>query len=194
MHVGLRVECVNFRNWLGIRTIRARACSNQNTKMQGSRTRGAFILFEGIDRSGKTTQCSKLVEHLQKSRVRLSSSSSSSWLHTAITLHDLCMQQEKCELWRFPDRTTTLGQMINGYLQSNVELNDAAVHLMFAANRWEKRCETEGKENPRRLTSSSSQQIHALTSRVGHVARGRPVLVLRLGVHNGQEAARHLQR
>jgi dTMP kinase len=29
--------------------------------------RGAFILFEGVDRCGKTTQANRLVEHLKKS-------------------------------------------------------------------------------------------------------------------------------
>ena len=33
-------------------------------------SRGAFILFEGIDRSGKTTQCSKLIEHLKSMQAR----------------------------------------------------------------------------------------------------------------------------
>ena len=28
-------------------------------------SRGAFILFEGVDRCGKTTQCSRLVERLK---------------------------------------------------------------------------------------------------------------------------------
>ena len=31
--------------------------------------RGMFILFEGVDRSGKTTQCTRLVEHLKASDV-----------------------------------------------------------------------------------------------------------------------------
>jgi dTMP kinase len=47
--------------------------------------------------------------------------------------------QVKAELWRFPDRTTEIGQMINRYLSNGVELDDAAVHLAFSANRWEKR-------------------------------------------------------
>ena len=47
--------------------------------------------------------------------------------------------QVESELWRFPDRTTVIGQMIDGYLASNVELDDAAVHLLFSSNRWEKR-------------------------------------------------------
>lgn len=35
------------------------------------------------------------------------------------------------------DRTTAIGQMINAYLQSTSELDDKAIHLLFAANRWE---------------------------------------------------------
>ena len=76
--------------------------------------RGAFILFEGVDRCGKTTQSTKLVEALKSSGVN-------------------------AELWRYPDRTTSMGQMINSYLQSKTEMDDGAIHLLFAANRWEKR-------------------------------------------------------
>ena len=43
------------------------------------------------------------------------------------------------ELWRFPDRTTAIGKMINSYLTSQADIDDAAVHLLFSANRWEKR-------------------------------------------------------
>mmetsp|Transcript_15948 Transcript_15948/g.34451 ORF Transcript_15948/g.34451 Transcript_15948/m.34451 type:complete len:261 (+) Transcript_15948:253-1035(+) len=75
--------------------------------------RGAFILFEGIDRCGKTTQCTKLVEYLRSKNVN-------------------------AELWRFPDRSTAIGQSINAYLQNKSDLNDQAIHLLFAANRWEK--------------------------------------------------------
>lgn len=42
-------------------------------------------------------------------------------------------------MWRFPDRTTEIGTMINAYLGRSKELDDAAVHLLFSANRWEKR-------------------------------------------------------
>eukprot|EP00960_Hanusia_phi_P066411 766393-Hanusia_phi.AAC.12 len=37
----------------------------------------------------------------------------------------------------FPDRTTTVGGLINEYLQSGKELDDAVIHLLFSANRWE---------------------------------------------------------
>lgn len=78
-----------------------------------SSQRGAFIVFEGLDRSGKSTQCLKLVDNLNKSGV-------------------------KAKGIRFPDRTTTTGKMIDSYLKQSSELDDHAVHLLFAVNRWEK--------------------------------------------------------
>lgn len=35
------------------------------------------------------------------------------------------------------DRTTPIGQMIDGYLKSQVEMDDHVIHLLFSANRWE---------------------------------------------------------
>ncbi|THG14065.1 hypothetical protein TEA_017315 [Camellia sinensis var. sinensis] len=43
------------------------------------------------------------------------------------------------ESWRFPDRNTGVGQMISSYLANKSELDDHAIHLLFSANRWEKR-------------------------------------------------------
>ncbi|CAM9923214.1 unnamed protein product [Discosporangium mesarthrocarpum] len=74
--------------------------------------RGAFILFEGVDRCGKTTQANLLVEGLKSSG------------------HETCFM-------RFPDRTTSIGQMINSFLQNTTEIDDRCVHLLFSANRWE---------------------------------------------------------
>jgi dTMP kinase len=37
------------------------------------------------------------------------------------------------------DRTTAVGNIIDGYLTSKLEFDDAAIHLLFSANRWEKR-------------------------------------------------------
>ncbi|KAJ3472059.1 hypothetical protein NLG97_g11323 [Lecanicillium saksenae] len=74
--------------------------------------RGAFIVLEGLDRSGKTTQV-KLLE--QK----------------------FIDQGKPVKLMRFPDRTTQIGQMIDSYLRSAVPMDDHAIHLLFSANRWE---------------------------------------------------------
>lgn len=74
--------------------------------------RGAFILFEGLDRSGKTTQCTKLVERLKS-------------------------EKQPVLYMRFPDRETVIGKMIDAYLKGQTELNDQVIHLLYSANRWE---------------------------------------------------------
>ncbi|KAJ8071957.1 hypothetical protein OCU04_002260 [Sclerotinia nivalis] len=76
-------------------------------------SRGSFILIEGLDRAGKTTQVRKLCDRLYASGRNI-------------------------KLMRFPDRTTSIGQQINSYLQSSTILPDQAIHLLFSANRWEK--------------------------------------------------------
>lgn len=77
-----------------------------------SRGRGLLVAFEGCDRSGKSTQSKMLVDYLMS------------------TGRDVAH-------FRFPDRSTAIGQSINSYLQGKSELEDHAVHLLFSANRWE---------------------------------------------------------
>lgn len=74
--------------------------------------RGAFIVFEGADRSGKSTQCKKLVEYLNNNNI-------------------------KSELMVFPNRTTEIGSVINRYLTESHDLDDRVIHLLFSTNRWE---------------------------------------------------------
>ncbi|XP_075935465.1 thymidylate kinase [Anarhichas minor] len=74
--------------------------------------RGALIVLEGVDKAGKTTQCNRLVQALQESG-------------------------RPAEMMRFPDRTTTIGQLISAYLEKKSDLEDHTVHLLFSANRWE---------------------------------------------------------
>jgi|694.fasta_scaffold13052_7 dTMP kinase len=66
-----------------------------------------FIVLEGCDAVGKTSQATKLAEALG------------------------------AELLRFPDRTTLIGAQLNAFLQGELSLELHASHLLFAANRWE---------------------------------------------------------
>ena len=112
-------------------------------------SRGAFVVFEGLDRCGKTTQSGRLMALLQSRGVA-------------------------AELWRFPERDpsrSATGPLIDAYLKKKpvvVEeggggkensgeadtggskarattatpaclMDDAAAHLLFSANRWERR-------------------------------------------------------
>merc|ERR1719387_2331238 len=73
--------------------------------------RGLFVVFEGLDRSGKSTQSKELVKRLEeRGPVR--------WT---------------C----FPDRATAIGVLIDLYLRRQIELPDETIHMLFCANRWE---------------------------------------------------------
>lgn len=84
---------------------------NTSTRIMPLR-RGALVVLEGCDRSGKSTQSKLLVNSLKN-------------------------LQFKTELLRFPDRTTKIGSVLNSYLQKDENVDDHAIHLLFTANRWE---------------------------------------------------------
>ncbi|RHZ89995.1 hypothetical protein Glove_9g144 [Diversispora epigaea] len=90
------------------------------SKFENNKNRGAFILFEGCDRAGKTTQATKLFEYIQS-------------------------LGHPVKLWKFPERKTLIGQVIDEYLKKTRELDDRTIHLLFSANRWE--CVSTMKEN-----------------------------------------------
>ncbi|KAJ7981740.1 Thymidylate kinase [Quillaja saponaria] len=84
------------------------------------RSLNSQLKFPCLDRCGKTSQCSRLVSYLEG-------------------------QGQSAELWRFPDRSTSVGQMISSYLSNTSQLDDHTIHLLFSANRWEKRSLMETK-------------------------------------------------
>ena len=102
--------------------------------------RAPFIVIEGLDRSGKTTQTGKLHETLKDIGVEaeLIKFPGEHWhCHFPMYLiHIICMIFPFTKLI-YIDRTTPIGQMIDAYLRSTSELDDHAIHLLFSANRWE---------------------------------------------------------
>jgi len=75
--------------------------------------RGFLIAMEGCDRCGKSTQCAIAREWLQEVTGR------------------------PVELWKFPDRETPIGKLIDAFLKRDIEMPAEAIHLIFSANRWE---------------------------------------------------------
>jgi len=73
--------------------------------------RSLFIVFEGLDRAGKSTQVAMLNEYLSL--------------------------KYPCNILKFPNRQTTLGKLIDSYLKAEVDVSDQSIHLLFTANRWE---------------------------------------------------------
>jgi len=73
--------------------------------------RGKFIVFEGSDRTGKTTQSKLLFEKLKRRGVPVKRMS-------------------------FPNRETESGQMIDAYLKGIQNYSAECIHLLFSVNRW----------------------------------------------------------
>lgn len=86
--------------------------------------RGLFVVFEGLDRSGKSTQTKKLAEYLG-------------------------MSQGKCELMNFPNRQSESGHLLDEYLRNKKGdgMGNEAVHLLFSMNRWEIKSQILDKMN-----------------------------------------------
>lgn len=74
--------------------------------------RGLFIVLEGCDHTGKSTQARLLTEALKKAGHKVRSIA-------------------------FPNRASATGQLLDKYLKGEASLEDHAVHLLFSANRWE---------------------------------------------------------
>ena len=86
-----------------------RSVTDTLTKMD----RGLMVVFEGLDRSGKSTQVGMLHQWFLDSKVG-------------------------AEKQSFPDRTTDIGGLINNFLLKKAKMPAESVHLLFSANRWEK--------------------------------------------------------
>ena len=81
-------------------------------------TKGKIIVLEGTDKAGKTTQSRMLAEALKASG-------------------------KVCVIIDFPDYNTPIGMEIKAFLDGKRDYPAEAKHLLFSANRWEKKKEIE---------------------------------------------------
>ena len=73
---------------------------------------GKLVVIDGIDQSGKRTQTQMLARKIQKFGYPTS-------------------------IWSFPDYATPLGRQLKFYLAGRTRFDFHAVHLLYAANKWE---------------------------------------------------------
>ena len=122
--------------------------------------RGALIVFEGCDKTGKSTQSSLLVSSLSTILPSFNNSekvpsNSTAAMRDSVTQYSSSStsSESAAELRRFPNRSTPIGQMIHSYLstapptdyrselnnskQLAVTIDDRTIHQLFAANRSE---------------------------------------------------------
>uniref|UniRef100_A0A1I7T7U3 Thymidylate kinase n=1 Tax=Caenorhabditis tropicalis TaxID=1561998 RepID=A0A1I7T7U3_9PELO len=81
-------------------------------------SRGLFIVFEGLDRSGKTTQAKELVKTINQKSAEAGNPNPA-----AIIMN-------------FPDRQSVIGKLIDQYLKKEIDLDEHSLHLMFSADRF----------------------------------------------------------
>lgn len=80
--------------------------------------KGKIIVIEGTDKAGKTTQSRMLQEAIK-------------------ALGKICVVVD------FPDYTTPIGMEIRAFLDGKRDYPPEVKHLLFSANRWEKKKEIE---------------------------------------------------
>jgi dTMP kinase len=89
-----------------------------NEEKNNKEKRGMLIVFEGCDRTGKTSQSKLLFEKMKN-------------------------EGQQVKLMNFPDRDTATGKVIHSHLTNDIVHTDECIHLLFSANRWERRKEME---------------------------------------------------
>ena len=80
--------------------------------------KGKIIVLEGTDKAGKTTQSRMLLDALK-------------------------LSGKVCVILDFPDYLTPIGLEIRAFLDGKRDYPNEVKHLLFSANRWEKKKEIE---------------------------------------------------
>eukprot|EP00794_Sanderia_malayensis_P010847 gene10847-12000_t len=105
----MRYKC---ENGLEVDSKERLAKAEKSSSQSMATKRGFLFVFEGCDRSGKSTQARKLVEALKA-------------------------KGKSVKFMRYPERDSKTGVTISQYLEKKIELDDLEVHKLFSKNRWE---------------------------------------------------------
>lgn len=74
--------------------------------------KGKLIVFEGLDRAGKTTQVDLLSQNL-------------------------LLDEVPFKVFKFPNKNTSTWSVIDLFNSQLIDLHPKAIHLIYSANRWE---------------------------------------------------------
>ena len=107
--------------------------------IQGSSKRGLLICLEGLDHSGKTTQCKNLQDWFQANgqKSELLRFPGKDKFHFSNILESLIKYLSFFSSFKTKERSTALGKTIDAYLKGKESISDEVIHMLFATNRWE---------------------------------------------------------
>ncbi|KAI9802387.1 MAG: Thymidylate kinase [Piccolia ochrophora] len=93
--------------------------------------RGLFVVVEGLDRAGKSSQTTRLVRNLELDGKKVRHMKFPGANAIALPNEDDRLNPNPAE------RSTAIGKIIDAYLQGRLQQEDHVIHLLFSANRWE---------------------------------------------------------
>lgn len=103
--------------------------------MSAAIKRGALIVLEGCDRTGKSTQCKQLGKLYYN--ILFYIILVNIYLVIWFTVQSLLADGRPAKYMNFPNRSTESGKMINAFLTNQSEFAPETIHLLFTINRWE---------------------------------------------------------
>lgn len=113
--VSFCLPCLSIRHSSYFQSYWRNSKMHSQLKSQFTLDRGLLVLFEGVDRAGKTTQTELLFKWIQDNKVGKATSQH----QTSVGQTDNC---SNTTLLKFPERSTPVGKIIDSYLKKIVSI------------------------------------------------------------------------